>query len=171
MRSPMPCSSSQSMARGLGRGDVEAVEEPAVDLGAVARVGPAAVGLPVVGRLDRAHDGQPVRRGEGPVALVLGRHGHDRPGPVSHEDVVGDVDRDGLAVEGVDHVAAGERAALVERRGSPSAMRSISVSWAARLRSSSTASPLVVCGELVDQGVLGGDDGVGHAEAGVRAAW
>jgi hypothetical protein len=50
--------------------------------------------------------------GEVPVALVLGRDGHDGAGAVAHEDVVGHVDRYLLAGERVDDVAAGEGAAL-----------------------------------------------------------
>ena len=78
----------------LRRRDVEPVEESAVDLDAFTGIGPAPVGLPVLRRLNGAHDGQPVQGGERPVALVLGRHRHDRPGAVAHEDVVGHVERD-----------------------------------------------------------------------------
>ncbi len=154
---------------GLRRRDVEAVEEAAVDLDAVARVGLAPVGVPVVGGLHGAHDREPVLGGEGPVALVLGRHGHDRPGPVAHEHVVGHVERDGAAGERVDDVAAGEGAALVEgggialrhaldvgRGGGPGAQRVDGVA-------------LLGGGQLVDERMLGGHDGIGHAEAGVGA--
>ena len=61
------------MARALAVVDVEPVEEAAVDLDAVARVGLAAVGVPALGRLHGADDREAVRRGERPVALVLGR--------------------------------------------------------------------------------------------------
>ena len=40
--------------------------------------------------------------GKGPVAVVMGRDGHDRAGAVGHEDIVGDEDGDLLAVDGVD---------------------------------------------------------------------
>ena len=41
--------------------------------------------------------GQVVGLGEVPVALVLAGHGHDRPGAVAHQHVVGEVDRHRLA--------------------------------------------------------------------------
>ena len=87
---------------GLGGGDVQAVEEAAVDLLAVAGVGAAPALVPSLGRPHGADDGQAVGLGEGPVALVLGRHGHDGPGAVAHEHVVGHVDRHRLAGERVD---------------------------------------------------------------------
>ena len=62
-----------------------------------------------VAAVDHAADGQVVGDGEGVVALVVRGHGHDRAGPVLHEDVVGDVHGDGLAVDGV-HDGAAERA-------------------------------------------------------------
>ena len=77
----------------LGRADVQPVEELRVDLDAVA--GPRTV-VEALGGLRRAHDGKVVGLGEVPVPLVLGRDGHDGPRAVAHEDVVGDVDRDGL---------------------------------------------------------------------------
>ena len=43
----------------------------------------------------------------------------------------------------------------------------MSVAAAARVRRASTARALVVGGQLVDEGMLGGHDGIGHAEAGV----
>ena len=45
--------------------------------------------------------GRPYVVGEVPVALVLGRHRHDRPGAVPHEHVVGEVQRDGSPVNGL----------------------------------------------------------------------
>jgi hypothetical protein len=58
----------------------------------------------------------------------VGRDGHDRARAVAGQDVVGDEDRDPLAVDGVDRVGADRDAGLlasVERR-------SISVSRSAR---------------------------------------
>ena len=43
----------------------------------------------------------------------MGRHGHDRAGAVLHQHVVGDPDGDRLAVDGIDHAAAGEDAGLL----------------------------------------------------------
>ena len=51
------------------------------------------------------------------VALVVRRDGHDRAGPVVGQDVVGDVDRQSLAVDGVDRVQARGDAGLLGRRG------------------------------------------------------
>ena len=105
--------------------------------------------------------------GEGPVALVLGRHGHDRPGPVPHEDVVGHVERDGLAGERVDDVAAGEGATLAQR-GGVALGHALDVGGGRRPGAQLVDGlPLVGGGQLVHERVLGGHDGIGHAEAGV----
>ena len=66
----------------------------------------------VVGGADRAHDVEVVGAGEGPVAVVVGGHGHDGTGAVAPQDVVGDEDRDLAAVDGVDAEQAGEHAGL-----------------------------------------------------------
>ena len=50
---------------------------------------------------------------EVPVALVLGRDRHDRPGPVPHEHVVRDEDRDRCVVHGVRRERAGEDTGLL----------------------------------------------------------
>ncbi len=100
----------------LARRDVEAVEEPAVDLLSFAVVGTSPGLLPVGGRLHGADDRQPVGLREGEVPLVLGRHRHDRPGAVAHQDVVGHVHRHRLAGEGVEDAAAGEGAPLLGPR-------------------------------------------------------
>jgi hypothetical protein len=52
---------------------------------------------------DHALDGKRVGLCELEVAFVVARHGHDRAGSVAHQDVVGDPDRDALAVDRVDH--------------------------------------------------------------------
>ncbi len=153
----------------LRRRDVESVEEPAVDLDAVAGIRTAPFGFPVLRRLNGAHDGQPMQRGERPVSLVLGRHRHDRSGSVAHEDVVGHIERDRVAAEGIDHVAAREGAALLQ--GARIALgHALDVGLRCR-----TLPELVDGGALLGQGqrvherVLRGHDGVGHAEAGVGA--
>ncbi len=51
--------------------------------------------------LDHPPDRQPERARKGVVALVVRGHGHDRSGPVLHQDVVGDVHRQLLAVDRV----------------------------------------------------------------------
>ncbi len=58
-------------------------------------------------RLDDLADLQAVALGEGVVALVVRRHTHDRAGPVLHQHVVGDPDRDALLVDRVQDVTAG----------------------------------------------------------------
>jgi hypothetical protein len=61
----------------------------------------------IAGRLSRLDDDlnrQRVLARELEVALVVGRHGHDRAGAVAAEHVVGDEDRDPLAVDRVDGV-------------------------------------------------------------------
>ena len=62
--------------------------------------------------LDDHDDRQVIFAGEFKVALVVRGHGHDRAGAIAHQDVVGDPDRDSLAVDGVDGIAAGEDAGL-----------------------------------------------------------
>ena len=69
--------------------------------------------LPVV--VDHRHDRQLERIGELPVALVVRGHGHDRAGAVLHQHVVGDPDRDPLAVDRVGREAASEDTGLLAR--------------------------------------------------------
>ena len=90
----------------------DAVQPLAVYPGAVAGVSAA---LPALGRLNRADLRQPVCRCEIPVPVVLRGHGHDRAGPVPHQDIVRQVDRDLFAVERVDRVGPRENAALFQR--------------------------------------------------------
>jgi len=58
-------------------------------------------------------DRQVVSFGELPVALVTRGDRHDRPRAVTQGDVIGDEDRDALAVDGVDGEAPGEQARLL----------------------------------------------------------
>ena len=64
----------------------------------------------LVGRLDNLDDRQIELRGELEIARVVRRHGHDRAGAVAGENVVGNPDRNLLAVDGIDGVGAGEDA-------------------------------------------------------------
>jgi len=149
---------------GLGLRHRQPVEPPAVDGRAVPGVG---LTLPVLGRLDGADDREAVHPGEVPVALVLTRHGHDRPGSVRHQDVVGQVHRDRPAVEGVEDVTAGEDPAFVQRTFGRLAF---DVALPANpLDERLYLGPTLWGGELGYQWMLGGEDGVGHPEAGVRA--
>ena len=99
--------------RGGDAGELARVDEHLVvgvrDVGAVVLRGRA------VGRRDDLADLDPVALGERVVALVVRGHRHDRAGAVLHQDVVGDPDRDRLAVDRVDGVAAGEDAVLLLR--------------------------------------------------------
>ena len=88
------------------------VQRTGVDVGSVARGGDA--GLPRVRPAGGHHlaDLQPERPGEVQVALIVGRHRHDRSGAVLGQHVVGGVDRDPLAVDRVDRVHPQEDAGL-----------------------------------------------------------
>ena len=97
---------------GLGLVHQQTVQPIAVDGRPVAGVGLA---VEVVGGLNGANDGQTVGNGEVPVALVLAGHGHDRPGAVGGEHIVGQEQRDRLAGEWVDHPGAGVHSPLVGR--------------------------------------------------------
>ena len=63
--------------------------------------------------LDHLNDGEVELLREGEVALVVGRHRHDGAGAVGRQDVVGDPDRDLLAVDGVRRGRAGGDAGLI----------------------------------------------------------
>ena len=77
-------------------------------------VAPRAARQPsLAGRRDDPPDLQAVLLGELEVALVVGGDAHDRAGAVAGQHVVGDVDRDPLAVERVDRVGADEDAGLL----------------------------------------------------------
>ena len=73
----------------------------------------ALLGEPLVGRPLDGGMSRPYCAGELEVALVAARHGHDRPGAVAHQHVVGDPDRDVLAGDRVGGVAAREHAGLL----------------------------------------------------------
>ena len=73
----------------------------------------AVVREPAVRRSLERRDRQPELAGELEVAFVAARDGHDRAGAVAHQDVVGDPDRQLLAVDRVDGVGAGEHAGLL----------------------------------------------------------
>ena len=76
----------------------QAVEEAGVDHLAVAGIG----FFLNVAAFDDFNNIDTEFMGKFPVTLVMGRHCHDRAGAVSHHDIVGDKDRDHLAVHGVD---------------------------------------------------------------------
>ena len=161
LRSPMPCSSSHSMALAL------ASATPRPSSHSLLMAGPS----PTYASPSQSSGGWTVRmigqvvgHGEVPVALVLAGHGHDRPGAVGRQHVVGDVDRHRLAGERVDGAGAGDDAALVERALATTAGRSRLVLRACSTNASTSArrSSVVIVG---DQRVLGRQHDVGHAEA------
>ncbi len=153
----------------LGRRDVEAVEEAAVDLDTVARVRLSPAAVPVGGRLHRAHDRKLVLRGESPVPRVLGGHGHDGSGPVPHEHVVGHVDGHRVAGERIDDAAAGEGTALAQR-DRITLRHALDVGGSSGPRAQRVDGlALGGGGQRIDERVLGRHHGIGHAEAGVRA--
>jgi len=91
----------------------QTVETTAVDHRATLREGRVADALGA--RLGRDHldDGQVEAASELVVALVVGGDGHDRAGAVAHQDVVGDPDRQPLAVHRVDGMGPRENARLL----------------------------------------------------------
>jgi hypothetical protein len=62
--------------------------------------------------VDDLDDGEAEALGELPVALVVGGDGHDGAGAVVDQDVVGDPDGDGGAVDRVDRIRAREDSGL-----------------------------------------------------------
>ena len=114
-------------------------------------------------RLDDLHDRQVVALRELEVPLVVGRDAHDRAGPVLHQDVVGDPDRDAGARGRIDHEPARRDAVLFLRlpldcrasRCVPGVVEHL---------------PLVrgAGGEPVDERVLGGEEEERGAEDRVR---
>ncbi len=74
-----------------------------------------ALGEPGIWWILRGDDGETVGAGEVEVALVATRHGHDRAGPVPHEHVVGDPDRNLCATHRVGRIRAGEGSRFLAR--------------------------------------------------------
>jgi hypothetical protein len=107
--------------------------------------------------------------GECEVTFVFGGDGHDRPGAVAHEHVVGHVDRHEVTGERVDDPAAGEGSTLLER---PTVGRGRPLDLGARGGPPpKLVHDLALCGDSqrVDEGVLGRHDRIGHPEARVRS--
>ena len=115
---PLRLEPGRDLGDRLGR--VEAVDrERAVGRGRVHRAATLELHVGRLGDVPSRHhfaDRQIEGTRELPVALVVARHRHDRPGAVGHEHVVGDPDRQPLVVHRVDRVAAGEDAGLLLRQ-------------------------------------------------------
>ncbi len=95
------------LAAVVGRHPVEPAAVDEALTGGVRDVGVAhrVVGFGTGGR-DDAPDRQAEPLREREVALVVGGHGHDRARAVAGQHVIGDEDRDRLAVDGIDRVRA-----------------------------------------------------------------
>jgi hypothetical protein len=139
---------------------------------------------PRVGGGDDLHDGQVEGSGEVEVALVVGGHGHDRPGAVTHEHVVGNEDRDRFAVDRVGGERAGEDPGLVLGVGLAvqigtvaghghvgGSTASAGVGGARRSTTSGVPSGQAVAVSASDHRVLGCHHHVGGAEQACRAGW
>ena len=136
---------------------IHAVEEIRVDY--FPRFGVVRLFLDVAA-LDHRDDLQSEVTGEGPVARVVRRNGHDGARSVAREHVVGNVDRNGFVREGVDGVGACRNAAYALRVGDAVALRTLF-----------GLADVLLDGGLVlgrrqfaDPLVLGGDDHERHAE-------
>ena len=147
-----------------GRG-LQTVEEARVDGHAFADVG-LALDRPLAAA-DHLDDGDPHRRREGVITQVVPGDRHDRAGPVAHQHVVADPHRDGLAVDRVGRVGAGEDAGLRPLRG----LR-LPLALAPMRRPGDVLldrRPLLRGRHLGDQRMLRREDHVGRAEEGVWA--
>ena len=114
---PKPFASAQAAIRAIASSADEAVELAAVhDRARARRRRPSSVAPSSVSPSGwiTTRTGEPVLARELEVALVVGRHRHDRARAVAHEHEVADPDRDLLARERVDRVAAGEDAFLLD---------------------------------------------------------
>ena len=98
------------------------------------------------------------------VALVVGGDGHDRAGPVAGQDVVGDEDRDPLAVDRVDRVGADRDAGLLAIGRQPLDLGPVRGLGDVRL----DLRPAVRRGQLRDQRMLRREDHERRPEQRVR---
>ena len=151
----------------LGLGGGQAVEETGIDGDALAgerRAG--AVSLVAQAAARTASDSTTSMIGrsnftrEFVIALVVRGHGHDRAGAVAHQHVVGDPDRDLLAVDRIDRVGAGEDAGLALGES----VRSRSLLFATSALYFCDGLALLGRGEFLDQRMLGREHHVGRAE-------
>ena len=149
----------------LGLGHLHTVQEAAVDHYAVLNVSIGFL-LNVAAGHD-LHHGQAELMGKLPVTGVVGGHRHDRAGAVGHQDVVGQPDRDLLAVHRVNGANAFDLHAglfLVQ-------LRTLEVALAGRLLTISHAR--VVIGDLIlqlfDQRMFGRQHHVSRAEQRIGA--
>ncbi len=155
------CELPRDLGLGLGRG--QAVEIARVHRDAVFEKRPARLGGAAVGGPHHGADRQIERTGKFIVALVVRWHRHDRAGAIAGKHVVGDPDRDLLAVDRIDGKGSGERARLLLGQ-----IGAFQVALAARgdlIRAHS--SLLRRRSQSVDQRVFGGQHHVGRAVQGI----
>jgi hypothetical protein len=108
---------------------------------------------------------QPVAAGEVEIAGVVRGHGHDRAGPVAHQHIIGDVNRDAMPVDRVHRVRPGENARALAPLGHP-----VHIGDAPRLRHVGFHLGALRPGRhLVDQRVLRRKHHETHAEDGIHA--
>ena len=86
----------------LGLGYVEAVQKAGVHMGSVSDIG-SGLDIPPSDHLNNRDVKLP---GKLPVPLVSTRHGHNRPGAIGEQDIVGDPNRNRLAINGIQGIAA-----------------------------------------------------------------
>ena len=97
----------------------------------------------------------------------MGRNGHDGTRTVAHHDVVGDVDGDLLAVDGVDALQTlqADTGLILDQLGA----LELGLLGAFSLVSLHLGHVLDAILHLLDDGMLGSDDHEGHAEEGIGA--
>ena len=144
---------------------VEAVELAAVHHQARSDVRLVQVVVLAAWRSDDLADRQAELLSECEVALVVRRYGHDRAGAVCHEHVIGDPDRDLLAVDRVDREAAGGDAGLLTL-----GRQTVDLGFLARLLDVvAHARAIIVRRHLLDQRMLRRQHHERRAEQGVRS--
>ena len=152
--------------RGLfGLGDLHAVQPVAVDGRAVLDPGLA---FPALGRLHRANDRQVMNHGKIPVALVLAGNSHDGARAITHQDIVGEIQRDRFFRKRIEQVSAREHATFFQR----AALRH-PIFLAGRgglVHKRGDGRSLLRGGDSGNQFMLRSQYGIGHAERRVRAS-
>ena len=118
----------------------------------------------LAGHLDDLADRQLELRGEFEITLVMRRDRHDRAGPVFHEHVVRGPNRDRLAGRGIAGVGAEEHAAL----GPVTDATGHDVLGLHFPLVRFDGGTLLDRRQLLDEGMLGGDDQVGRPENRIR---
>jgi len=115
-----------------------------------------------VSAFDHFHDGKMEHLGKFPVAGIVGRHCHDRSGTVGNQYIVGDVDGDLFAVDGIDgHNAFNLHAGFFFHQFGALKIRLFGCRFLISGNNIHIDDPL---GPGVDQGMFGGNDHVGSAK-------